>query len=215
LVATVIDDAIGLASLASGVPLPGGATAGAVVSDYLRRRYDKTRDLVLEELRAGRVDVFEAASADDAIAITLRIMRAAREGTARLNLRLLAKAVAGQAQRGALVADEFLPYADILAPLSRDEIVLIATLYRHWLDVQDPSKASGGSPYERAKRELEKKGIFPSDTHMHAVGARAQRSGLIYPLGTMATRFEISPLMIELAKLVDFQDALRREGVKV
>lgn len=91
LIGAVVDDAATLASLASGIPIPGGATAGALVASYLRRRDEQAREIVLEELKAGLVDTFEAASQDDAIAITLRIIRAAREGAAHLNLRLMAK----------------------------------------------------------------------------------------------------------------------------
>jgi hypothetical protein len=190
-----------------------------LVSGYLRRRYDKAREMVLDELRAGRLDGYEAASEDDAIAITLRIMRAAHEGAARLNLRLLAKAVAGQAQRGALVADEFHLHADRLASLSRDEIILIATLYKYLRAGEDHRArnpgSSGGDPWELTKQELDRN-VFKKDGYAMAVAAQAQRSGLVAgSTAFSAMAYQLTPIMLELSKLVDFHDALRREGIRV
>jgi hypothetical protein len=71
-------------------------------------------------------------SEDDAAAFLLRYLRAAQEGAARLNLRLMARVVVGKAHAGEpLYADEFLRYADTLASLARNEVVLLGALIRH------------------------------------------------------------------------------------
>src|SRR5712692_6521403 len=80
----------------------------------------------------GRATIASASdvlySAREAVAETPANLRAAQEGAARLNLRLLAKVIAGQFQAGRLVADEFLHHAERLALLSRDEVVVIGMI---------------------------------------------------------------------------------------
>jgi hypothetical protein len=110
----------------------GGSVAGAAVGRYFRRRTEQARDILFEELRQANISDEQAASEDDAIAVIVRYLRAAREGAARLNLRLLAKAIAGKLRSGSLVADEFLQYAEALGSLSRDEIRVIGAMYRYW-----------------------------------------------------------------------------------
>jgi hypothetical protein len=99
----------------------GGSFAGMAIARYLRRRTEQARDILLAELRRANIGDAQAASEDDAIAVIIRYFRAAREGAARLKLRLLASAIAGKLQSGHLVADEFLQYADALGSLTHDE----------------------------------------------------------------------------------------------
>jgi hypothetical protein len=110
----------------------GGSVAGAAIARYFRRRTEQARDILFEELRQANIRDTQAPSEDDAIAVIVRYLRAAHEGAARLNLRLLAKAIAGKLRTGDLVADEFLQYAEALGSLSRDEIIVIAAVYKVW-----------------------------------------------------------------------------------
>jgi hypothetical protein len=205
----------------------GGSVAGLAVGRYFRRRAEAARDILLDELRQANISEAQAASEDDAIAVIVRYLRAAREGAARLNLRLLAKAIAGKLRSGSLVADEFLQYAEALGSLSRDEILVIGTIYKMWaahqaLAATDPAEASKryGDPWGLALQELMRLGM--KEELISAVASRAQRSGLIYsmsgvggfpdqrPAGNLI--FRVSPLLIELGMTVDFEDALRREA---
>lgn len=120
----------------------GGSVAGLAIGRFFRRRAEQARDILFEELSLVNISEAQAASEDDAIAVIVRYLRAAREGAARLNLRLLAKAIAGRLQSGRLVADEFLQYAEALASLSRDEIVLIGTMYNLWSSHQMSASAN-------------------------------------------------------------------------
>lgn len=54
---------------------------------------------------------------------------------ARLNLRLLAKMIAGQSAIPPLYADEFLAWADVLASLRRDQVMLLGAVVRHYADI--------------------------------------------------------------------------------
>jgi hypothetical protein len=193
----------------------GGSVAGTAITRYFRRRAEQARDILFEEMRQEKIFDVQAASEDDAIAVIVRYLRAAREGTARLNLRLLAKAIAGKLRSGNLVADEFLQYAEVLATLTRDEIILLGTMYRY---LKAPPRTGFQDPWTLTLRELTGSGL--EHEFIFTVAAKALRSGLLYPMfgaGGLgggqygALSFRVSPLFAELGETVDFDDALRRE----
>jgi hypothetical protein len=203
----------------------GGSVAGAIIGRYFRRRTEQARDILFEELRQANISNAQAASEDDAIAVIVRYLRAAREGAARLNLRLLAKVIAGQLRSGRLVADEFLQYADILSSLTHDEIVVIGTIYSMWgmhqkFAATDPTEAAKyADPWQLTVQKLT--GSGSTEDGVLAAAAKAQRSGLIYGMAAAppntgtdlpsALVYRVSPILIELGRTVDFLDALRQE----
>jgi len=135
-----------------------------------------------------------------------------------MNLRLLAKAIAGQYRASKLVADEFLAVADTLATLTREEVIVIGALYRvHMLQAQRPVDLGTTLPEHAwivAQRDLIAEGM-DSDL-VRASITMAQRTGLIFVGETMDDQgaFRPSPKLLELGRTVDFQDALRREGIR-
>jgi hypothetical protein len=204
----------------------GGLFAGMAIARYLRRRTEQARDILLAELRRANISDAQAASEDDAIAVIIRYFRAAREGAARLNLRLLASAIAGKLQSRRLVADEFLQYAEALGSLTREEVIVLGTMYRYWTAQQSCAAAGAhktedrhSDPWEQTLRELIE--LAMNEELISTVASRAQRSGLLYPMygrvGYVAARygnlsFRVSPLLVDLCRTVDFEDALRREA---
>ena len=58
----------------------GGSVAGLAVGRYFRRRAEAARDILFEELRRANISDAQAVSEDDAIAVIVRYLRAAREG---------------------------------------------------------------------------------------------------------------------------------------
>jgi hypothetical protein len=220
IIGAFVSDAFGL------LGVPGGSVSEALIVGYFRRRTEMARDILFEELRRVNISDAQAASEDDAIAVIVRYLRAAREGAARLNLRLLAKAIAGKLQSGRLVADEFLQYAETLGSLSRDEIIVIGTMYKIWaahqrLAIINPTEAAKyADPWLLALQELTNDGM--TEELVATTAARAQRSGLIYgksgPTGlsqgtelAAALVYRVSPLLQDLGKTIDFEDALKRE----
>lgn len=194
---------------------PGASAAGALVTGYLKRRTEQARQILLSELRAGIATPNEAAPRDDDIACIVRYLQAARLGAARVNLRLLAKAMVGQTTNGGLVADEFFKYAEALATLSRNEIVLLATMHRVEV-AHDALVAQGFSrknDWTESQAELGKLGWSKEQTE--ATAASCLRSGLILIASAYGSAtFGLSPLMQALCSSVDFDDALRRETTR-
>jgi len=179
--------------------IPGGSVAQASVMAYAKHRADIARDILYEELRHGGKTPEDVAAEDEGIAVVHGYLQASLHGRARINLRLLAKAITRQLHGGSLVADEFFLYAESLAGLSRDEIRLIAAMLTNstgaWQNVVD---------------EFERQGWQPDRTA--ATAGRALRSGFVIPIsGYGALQFALSPMLRDLAKTVDFADALSKE----
>ena len=123
--------------------------------------------------------------------------------------------IAGQAQTRSLVADEFLRYADILASLSRDEIIAVASLHRIRKEIDarpGGRELYGHTIWERLKEELVPS-LAQSDDHLRALVTGAMRSGLIISLTAFDDIgfFTTSPGMDHLEKLASFNEALEAE----
>jgi hypothetical protein len=197
----------------TGGILPAGRTA---LSTYLKRRAAAAQQILFEELRSGGKLPEQVAAEDDGIAVIHGYMRAAWEGRARVNLRLLAKAITGQLQLGTLIADEFYLYAESLAGLSRDEIILASALLRHHSKLPDVPEDEMGerekhSPWLATVAELELQGW--ENDKISAVAGRCMRSGFVIAKSAWGgLAFKASPMLLDLRKTVDFDDALRREG---
>lgn len=190
------------------------STAATVFQAFMRRRGDEARDILFEEISSGRIDTLEAASEDDAVAIVYRYFLAARDGTARRNLRLLAKVIVGQAQRDRLYADNFARYADILARLSRDEILVLGKYYslalREEAITSDQEQARSNA-WKQMVGELVPE-QFADKRHIENVCTQAMGHGLIIAVSVWGgLAYSLSPLMDELAEFIDFEDVLRAE----
>ena len=90
----------GFADVVNAMGWPVSNLAGSALAEGLKALLDarasKSRTLLLEEVRKGNKTLESAADADEFIAIIYRYARSGQEGTARLNLRLMAKVIAGQ-----------------------------------------------------------------------------------------------------------------------
>ncbi len=138
------------------------------------------------------------------------------EGTARLNLRLLAKCLKGDLNESQLSADRFLYYTDIIASLTREEINLIATLLRvRNLTSKDNYYSAGhaSSAYQEAFKLLIPD-VFRDGLEQKVCAAALTRHGLVFSYGGLdgGTTYGLSPLIDTLLSLADFDDAFQREG---
>lgn len=129
LLSALVGDAFGVGGWLMG-NLAGTGFAIAV-QRVQRQRAARARDILLDEVCRGE-KTLSVPEVEEAAAVLLRYGRAAQEGAARLNLRLMAKVIAGQVYQQALYADEFLRHADVIAGLRREEVILLGALQRHW-----------------------------------------------------------------------------------
>lgn len=92
----------------------------------------ESRDILFSEIEQGS---FDNIGNDDKVSLMHRYMQAAMNGSARINLRLLAQAInslsKGEKQSKPIYANEFNRYAQALETLSEDEIHLLASMYEY------------------------------------------------------------------------------------
>jgi hypothetical protein len=200
----------------SGFFVPGASFLGSALQSLIQRRLAGAQDILLEELRRGdRTLPLNISEIDEAVAMMFRYARAAQEGTARLNLRLMAKVIAGQAHLGNLIADEFRRYADVLASLTREEIILIATLHRHWIsaDVQQAEEERReGIAHQATVRDLVPT-LFRNEEELKLVASASMRTGLVISVPVWdETIYTTTSLMDKLERFAPFQEALNQEA---
>jgi hypothetical protein len=119
-----------LQALEFGASNLGGTLLGTTLGALLGKRLEAARKIFLEEVRDAKRPVKDVHEQDEVVSVVYRYLDAARQGAARLNLRLLAKVARGQYEREGLYASEFLRYADMIASLRREEVIFLATLHR-------------------------------------------------------------------------------------
>lgn len=121
------------ADMLSALGLPGGNSLQKMVDGVLEKRRQAGRDALIEELRQGYhgSTAFEAADAEPLIGIMMRFRRAAEEGAARDNLRLLAQIIAGLKKHRALEFDSFARWSRILEEMTRDQLLVAGAAFVH------------------------------------------------------------------------------------
>ncbi|MBN3785556.1 hypothetical protein [Burkholderia sp. Ac-20353] len=163
---------------------PGGNVAGLALKRLLDARLIRARDILFAELAAGEISPAAAAS-DESVAIVYRYLRSAQEGAARLNLRLLAGVFAGQIKGAAIAADEFLYYADILASLKRDEVILLGVMHRVWAQRPDDGNELTVPIVKDLQQAIINEvvpSVFATAEDVSATAGALQRTGLVAPM---------------------------------
>ena len=168
-----------LLPVVTGIPL--GNTLVESVTRLIEGRRRKARDILIEELRRGQALIESVGDVDEVAAIFLKYMRAAEEGAARLNLRLMAMAISGMGHKQTLTANRFLYYVAFLATLTREEVIAIATLYKNEKLLQNekmPEDKAHSLARVRTKEELVP-AFFPTERHLNSTLQAATRTGLV------------------------------------
>ncbi|MCK5374353.1 MAG: hypothetical protein KAJ40_03630 [Alphaproteobacteria bacterium] len=143
-----------------GVPT---ATALQIYNDVLDKRSQIAMEILLKELRQGN---FECVDQNDAVSIIARYQRNAMEGVAKNNLRLIACVINGMSEKKSLKAPTFLKYANILADLTDDEIIVLGIMAKlNW----------GTFIGDRGDTECRKLGI----NNMQSIQQALLRTGLL------------------------------------
>jgi hypothetical protein len=186
----------------------GGFAATAVVR-YLFGRQEAARGILRSQLERAGASAEDFRDAEQLAAAAWRYIRAARDQTADENLRILAQAMIGLARRSEVWASDFLKYAEILAPLSRDELILIGQLMADDMDFYLSPRPPNSGPNLWKLVEEHLVARFGSEEEVAAAAARAQRSGLLVPItGFDGTHYELSPGARDLRQIVDIEAAL-------
>ena len=188
------------------------ACVQGILGAHIRKRAEEARIILIEEFRKARIDKIEWATEDEFAGTLLRYLNAVRDNAARLNLRLMAKVMVGQAVHDRLYADDFNRYANSLSTLSRKEVVALVNV--HMLTVSYGATPADGFTDPRMEAMLARvvPSTFKSGDEFVAVCGAISRTGFIISSNDKNIfRFTTTALMDEICELADFKDALRSE----
>ncbi len=202
-----------------GVAVSATATNAiqVLLSSYLQRRAEASRSILLEELSLGN-RLSSDVDKDEFCGLFFSYLTATRHGAARLNLRLMAQMIAGTLQPGfALRADELAHYSGILSQLTRDEIQLVATMWRLQESFEDRKDVSDQEKLVAIHNEAIESlvpSVFPTKDEYTSVATSATRFGLILVRSVWGgSRFDLAPVVAKLIRLSSFESAIAKESV--
>jgi len=181
-------------------------TASQIYTDILNKRAHEALEILLAEIRQGN---FENIDQDEAVSIIARYQRAAIEGAAKRNLRMMAKVIRGMAEKQDLTAPSFMKYANILASLTKDEILVLGIMSKsNWgIFIGDRNasefKKHGIENYESVQQALMRTGLVLMNIHSDSEDVRESMA-----LGTNMKRMQshkvytLTPLMTEIESYI-------------
>lgn len=189
---------------------------------HCEKKLAESRDILFDEITEGN---FDNIADDDKISLMHRYTLAAMNGAARLNLRLLAKAINnianGEQLSSPIYANEFNRYAQILETLSDEEIHLLAQLYKIREDDleyirhhNEPSKGINADYFTKLLTNYECTSPEKAK-EIKAIAGALLRTGLVYQeaVGFGGVNvYALTPFFDKIIELVDFQDALDKEN---
>lgn len=197
-----------------------GALSNTAVSKLINKRHTILREVILSEMRQGS---FENVDKDELTSIFFRLIRDAEEGVAKNNLKLMARVIDGMAVKQEVKAPTFLKYANILANLTEEEIVVLGIMSGlDWKisfgDRKEKFTAAGIPQYESIQQALLRTGLIKMSTqssvrrrtsldHSNVLGSGEERE-----LDIKATHvYGLTPLMSEILSYTDF--LIKKEDV--
>jgi len=217
LIGALFSDA--LTATSSPITSASGAVLSSALSAVMERRKEAAREILLDEIRRGGASP-TTDDIDESVSILYRYWRAAQEGAGRLNLRLLASVYAGQVRDKTIVADDFLYYADLLASLRRDEIILLGTLLRCSTNA-DGTPGVGHDPMTQTRAEMVP-AVFEAHEDYNAALGALQRTGLIsaHAIGGAVGSgsslvYQVTSLLRKLNRLAAIEGVVRRDSADV
>jgi len=211
LVGAFLSDALALAAI------PGAALAGLfaerALSQWTEKRIARAREILLSEVRAGNVTLSED-QIEEGIGVYFRYQRAALEGAARINLRLLAQEISTMNNSGKFSAQEFLYDADMIATLREKEILLLARMFKIH-DEMAPKPWDENRHVTGAAKRLEKElvpSVFSTTNELKAWSAALSRTGMVMLMpGFDGGTYVPTSLLIKLVEKTSFEDAIEKE----
>jgi hypothetical protein len=173
----------------------------------LKRRAEAARHILQDELAHAEINIADTMDKDEAASMVFGYVESARLGTARRNLRMLARILAGSLKSPPIYAGEFLRWSRVLADLSYEEMIVLAKYHQAFQ--HQPEKDSQFEIFRAVYGELSKQGVFSDEDEMRSVLGALQRTGLIlFQPGWDNGIYLVSPQLIKLMTLVDMDKVL-------
>jgi hypothetical protein len=190
-----------------------------LLSRLFRERDKRARKIALEEISKCKRSSLDLPEADQFVAIVYRYGRAALEGAAELNLRILAKIISGQMIEGSMYASEFDEFAGVVSNLKPTEIVYLGTILRLYKQGDRIKKKDSEELYSleqsvaiQIREALLTTEHFAELRDIVSCEAGLLRTSLIYPSMQLIGSTVYAPTrdLERLSDLVKFEDLLRK-----
>jgi hypothetical protein len=169
--------------LSDWLKLPVSGFISKLGEKYLERKRKEAAEILIEEVAKGSPEPinFTKADVDPLIEIIYRFLKAAADGAARENLRLLAQVIVGLKRNKALESDKFRKWANILEQLTRDELMVIgkAIALKRKMDAEGVAVDSSADFSNHLRSELIRSGYQPAE--IGPLRASLSRTGLLIP----------------------------------
>ncbi len=186
-----------------------GAGLGEKIAQYKEKRLREAQETLLATLTSGRrEDAIFSLDEDAFLSIISRYIKAAEDGAANKNLRLMAQIIRGTLDTGDINPDRCNYLQNIVAEMSEEEIKLVYLLYE--------ANKNFRNPLIKLHRDFVPS-QYPSSKMLNAAIVRLCRTGLVNqkviagndddnPDAVLAEIiYTISPLFDELLALVNLQ----------
>jgi len=178
-------------------------------------RLEEAADILDSELKQIKRRLARVGEVEEAAGMVLRYIRAAEEGTALINLRIMAKVIRGLAARSRAKAASFLRYADAVSALTVDEICVVTCLLEKTIELAELglSKDRDNKAWSHMIDDLVPR-MYADQQQVAEILLAASRTGLVtkaapFKLGPFCT----TPLLHDLAELASLQRAITEEGL--
>ncbi|MCJ8507644.1 hypothetical protein MUU53_06915 [Rhizobium lemnae] len=189
--------------------VPGGGLFSKLVDQHLAQKTQEAVEIALQELSRGNVE-FDEEDAQPFVAVLLRYSKAASEGAARRNLRLLMQIVVGLKRNKALREDAFRRWAGIVEHMTRDELMLVGQAIRLQGEIESGAVGEVERFWGLLLERMQEAGYSERETA--AIAAAVSRSGLVIPVSAYGgLAYRASPWLSELYSLVDSQTFVSSE----
>lgn len=145
------------------------------------RRLEIARRLLIEELSRGNASLAHVEDVDEAAAMGFEYAEQALRGTARRNLRMLAQILAGAVVTPPVYADEFLRWSRVIADLTREEIIVMATLHKvHNMPAMTVGNNKQWNEIDaQMLLDLQGQGVVATKLELDSILGALQRTGLV------------------------------------
>lgn len=218
LIAALAGGLVSDAAAAKSMALAGamGVAVTEAVKKLSRKRMETARDIMVGEVRLGIKSLDDAAQLEEIVACMLRYGRAAEEGAARLNLRLMAATMNGMYSKSRLTANEFLYYADWLSSMKREEAILVGVLHKHTMRWKKDEISDSDVSKQWDKEIIDElvPAYFTSRDEALSYCGTSLRTGLIMMAGAgwEGYFYKTTPLTVRLMEYIgDIESVLERD----
>ncbi|KQZ54450.1 hypothetical protein ASD54_03650 [Rhizobium sp. Root149] len=186
---------------------PGGGLFSKLADEYLAKKNQEAVDVAIEELSFGRVE-FHESDIQPFVAVLLRYSKAASEGAARRNLRLLMQIVVGLKRNRSLSEEAFRRWAGVLEHMTRDELMFVGHAVRFYKEIVSGTMPDDIRFWGLILKSMQNSGYQEEETS--AIAAAVSRSGLFIPLLTAGgLSYKASPRLAELTLLIDSESLVK------